>query len=233
MKQSFAAIVLGGTGQVGGATVAELLAIPECREVVMVTRKPIAAKSRVRNVVLDTGAADFAERVAAIARELLTQGPASAVSCVGVGSGSMRWSEEELRRLELGVVGAFGLGCHDAGIAQFCLLSAAGSTARSRFRYVRIMGMKEDTVRNIGFTRLAIFRPGIIVGNAHTPAWAGWLGSVVPGPFGNIDQQILGRSIAAEIALHNRDVGEVTRENAAMKKLAAQQHAEMPIRGVT
>lgn len=230
MKQSFAAIVLGGTGQVGGAAVAELLAIPECREVVMVTRRPIAARPRVRNVVLDTGAPDFAERVAAIARELLTQGPASAVSCVGVGSGSSRWNEEELRRLELGVVGAFGRGCHDAGIAQFCLLSAAGSTARSRFRYVRIMGMKEDTVRSIGFTRLAIFRPGIIVGNAHTPAWVGWLGSVVPGPFGNIDQQILGRSIAAEIVLHNRDVGEVTRENAAMKKLAAQQHTEMRIR---
>jgi hypothetical protein len=31
--------------------------------------------------------------------------------------------------------------------------------------------MKEDRVRGIGFTRLAIFRPGIIVGNAHTPAW--------------------------------------------------------------
>jgi hypothetical protein len=29
---------------------------------------------------------------------------------------------------------------------------------------------------------------------------AGWLGSHVPGPFGNIDQRILGRSIAAEIA---------------------------------
>jgi uncharacterized protein YbjT (DUF2867 family) len=156
MNQNFAAIILGGTGQVGGAAVAELLAIPECREVVMVTRKPIAARSRVRNV------------------------------------------------------------------AQFCLLSAVGSTARSRFRYVRVMGMKEDTVRNIGFTRLAIFRPGVIVGNAHTPAWVGLLGSLVPGPFGNIDQRILGRSIAAEIALHSREAGEVSRENAAMKKLAAQ-----------
>jgi len=222
MNQNFAAIILGGTGQVGGATVAELLAILECREVVMVTRKPIAARSRVRNVVLDTGAADFAERTAALAREVLSQGPVSAVSCVGVGSGSMRWSEEELKRLELGVVGAFARGCHDAGIAQFCLLSAVGSTARSRFRYVRVMGMKEDTVRNIGFTRLAIFRPGIIVGNAHTPAWVGLLGSLVPGPFGNIDQRILGRSIAAEIALHSREAGEVIRENAAMKKLATQ-----------
>jgi uncharacterized protein YbjT (DUF2867 family) len=165
MKQNFAAIILGGTGQVGSATVAELLAIPA----VMVSRKPVAARSRVRNIALDTGAADFAERTAALAREVLGQGPASAVSCVGVGSGSKRWSEDELKRLELGVVGAFARGCHDAGIAQFCLLSAVGSTARSRFRYVRVMGMKEDTVRSIGFARLAIFRPGIIVGNAHTP----------------------------------------------------------------
>jgi uncharacterized protein YbjT (DUF2867 family) len=222
MKQNFAAIILGGTGQVGSAAVAELLAIPECREVVMVTRKPIAARSRVRSVILDTASTDFAERIAALAREVLSQGPASAVCCVGVGSGSARWSEEELKRLEVGVVGAFARGCYDAGIAQFCLLSAAGSTARSRLRYARVMGMKEDTLRNVGFARLAIFRPGIIVGNAHTPAWAGWLGSLVPGSFGNIDQRILGRSIAAEIALHSRETGEVSRENAAMKKLAAQ-----------
>jgi uncharacterized protein YbjT (DUF2867 family) len=222
VNQNFAVMILGGTGQVGGATVAELLATSACREVVMVTRKPIAPRPRIRNVVLDTGAPDFAERTATLAREVLSQGPTSAVSCVGVGSGSMRWSEEELRQLEVGVVGAFARGCHHAGIAQFCLLSAAGSRARSRFRYARVMGMKEDTVRSIGFTRLAIFRPGIIVGNAHTPAWVGWLGNLVPGSFGNIDQRILARSIAAEIALHSQDTGEVIRENAAMKKLAAQ-----------
>ena len=222
MELNFAAIILGGNGEVGSAVVAALLAIPECREVVMVTRKPIAPRDRVRNFVLDTGSADFAERTAAIAREVLGQGPLSAVSCVGVGSGSARWSEEELKRLELGVVGDFARGCRAAGIAQFCLLSAVGSNARSRFRYARVMGMKEDTVRSIGFPRLAIFRPGIIVGNAHTPAWVGWLGSLVPGAFGNIDQRILGRSIAAEIALHSRDVGEAARENAAMKKLAVE-----------
>jgi len=58
-NRNFAVILLGGTGQMGGATVSELLSIPECREVVMVTRKPIAARPRVRNVVLDSGAADL------------------------------------------------------------------------------------------------------------------------------------------------------------------------------
>src|ERR1035438_7789140 len=57
---------------------------------------------------------------------------------------------------------------------------------------------------------------------AHAPAWVGWLESLVPGSFGNIDQRILGRSIAAEIALHSREAGEITRENAAMKKLRSE-----------
>jgi uncharacterized protein YbjT (DUF2867 family) len=221
MEPNFAVLILGGTGQVGGAAVEALLAIPECREVVMITRKPVAARARVRNMVLDTSAGDFAQRVAALAREVLSQGPASAVSCVGVGSGSRQWSEEELQRLEVGVVGGFARGCREGGIAQFCLLSAAGSTASSRIRYVRVMGMKEDNVRKIGFRRLAIFRPGIIVGNAHTPAWTAWLGKLIPGPYGNIDQGVLGRAIAAEIALHSGEVGEVVRDNAAMKNIAA------------
>ena len=218
MKQGFSVIILGGTGQVGGAAVAELLATSECREVVMVTRKPIAARSRVRNVVLDTGAADFAERTAALARQFLSQGPVSAVSCVGVGSGSARWSEEELRRLELGVVGAFARGCHDAGIAQFCLLSAAGSTARSRFRYVRVMGLKEETVQGIGFPRLAIFRPGIIAGNAHTPRYVAWLGRLIPGRFGTIEQDDIGRAFVAEFISNSTPNGVVYLENAAMRQ---------------
>src|SRR4029079_6019536 len=104
--------------------------LPECREVGMVTRKPIAARSRVRNIVLDTGAAEFDDRTAAVAREVLNKGRVSAVSCWGVGSWAMRWSDQDLQCLEVGVVGAFARGCRDAGITQFCLLSAAGSTAR-------------------------------------------------------------------------------------------------------
>jgi uncharacterized protein YbjT (DUF2867 family) len=92
--------------------------------------------------------------------------PVSGASCVGVGKGSNAWSEEELKALELGVVGAFARGCHAGGIERFALLSAVGSTAKSRFRYVRVMGLKEEAVQDIGFKRLAIFRPGIIGGKA-------------------------------------------------------------------
>jgi hypothetical protein len=72
---------------------------------------------------------------------MVAQGdPVYGTSCVGVGSGSMKWSEEQLKALEVGVVGGFARGCLAGGIARFSLLSAVGSDANSRFRYERVMG---------------------------------------------------------------------------------------------
>lgn len=229
MPPPFSTLILGGTGQVGRSAVDALLAIPECREVVMVTRKAIPTRDRVRNVVLDTSADDFAARVRALAAEMIAQqathdkpqARVSAVSCLGIGSGTAQWSEDDMTRVEVGVVSAFARGARDGGIAHFCLLSAVGSDANSPFKYVRVMGRKEDAVRAVGFARLAIVRPGIIIGNAHTPAWSAWLGALLPGGYGNIAQPVIGRAIAKEIALHHEATGEAIYHNADLRKLAA------------
>src|SRR6202451_1186031 len=144
---AFRVLVIGGTGQVGGAVVRALTAEPSCAEVVMVNRRAIAlcADRRVRQVILDTAAAQFPAEVTELAQSLVAQGdPVYGASCVGVGKGSMKWSEAELKALEIGVVGSFARGCHAGGVAQFALLSAAGSTSKSRIRYARLMGLKED-----------------------------------------------------------------------------------------
>jgi uncharacterized protein YbjT (DUF2867 family) len=226
--------VIGGTGEVGGAVVQALLATPACREVVMVVRKPPlhpppalagedkggGAPSRVRAVVMDTGAADFQARIADLAREVAASGDrVAAASCVGVGAGSAKWSEEQLKQLEIGVVGGFAKGVRQAGVAQFCLLTAVGSSSTSRIRYARVMGLKEEAVQALAFPRLAIFRPGIIVGNAHTPRAAEWLGKLVPGQWGNIDQRDIGRAFAAEIAVHGTETGVVYYDNRGMRAL--------------
>ena len=224
MNPQFRVIVIGGTGQVGSAVVQALLAESVCREVVMVTRKPvvIADPARLRNVVMDTGAADFEMRVADLAREVVAGGDrVSAVSCVGVGSGSLQWTEEQLKQLEIGVVGAFARGVRQAGVAQFCLLSATGANPGSRIKYARMMGLKEAAIQAVNFPRLAIFRPGIIVGNAHTPRWVGWLGKLVPGPWGNIEQRDIGKAFVAEIATKSAETGVAIYDNRGMRKSIA------------
>jgi uncharacterized protein YbjT (DUF2867 family) len=221
MNPQFRVIVIGATGQVGSAVVQALLAEAQCREVIMVSRKPVvsADPARLRSVVMDTGAADFETRVAALAREVVAAGErVSAVSCVGVGSGSSQWTEEQLKQLEIGVVGAFARGLRQAGVAQFCLLSAAGANAASRIKYARIMGLKEAALQAVNFPRLAIYRPGIIVGNAHTPPWVGWLGKLVPDPWGNIDQRDIGKAFVAEIAKKAAETGVAFYDNRGMRR---------------
>jgi hypothetical protein len=175
----------------------------------------------VRQVILDTADARFPAEVTKLAQSTIAQGdPVYGASCIGVGKGSMRWSEEELKALEIGVVGGFARGCRAGGITKFALLSAVGSTAKSRFRYVRVMGLKEETVREIGFQRLAIFRPGIIAGNAHTPGYVAWLGRLVPGPFGTIEQDDIGRAFVAEFVSGSDANGVVHFDNGAMRRMS-------------
>ncbi len=215
----FRVLIAGGSGQVGSALVRALLAANSCAEVVMVNRRTIslAADARLRQVIMDTGAENFAGQISELARTCRAQSePLYAASCVGIGKGSQQWSEENIRKLEIGVVGAFARGCLAAGIERFGLLSAAGSSAKSWIRYARVMGEKEDAVRSLGFKRLAIFRPGIIAGNAHTPKVLALLGRFVPGSFGTIDQDDVGLAFVGEF-LHGQD-GTTILENAAMKR---------------
>jgi uncharacterized protein YbjT (DUF2867 family) len=229
---AFRVLIIGGTGQVGGAVVRALAAEPSCAEVVMVNRRaiPLAADPCLRQVILDTAAPQFSADVTTLARSMVGHNdPVYGASCVGVGKGSLRWSEEELKALEIGVVGGFARGCHAGGIVRFALLSAAGSDSTSRIRYARVMGLKEETVQAVGFKRLAIFRPGIIGGNVHTPAYAAWLGRLIPGRFGTIEQDEIGRAFVAEFVSTSAPGGVVYLENRAMRlssssRVAASSH---------
>lgn len=136
---AFRVVIIGGTGQVGAEVVRALAAEPACAEVVMVNRRAIVstASDRVRQVILDTADAQFSAAVAEVAQRVVAHGDRTCgVSCVAVGTGSLNWSEEQLRALEIGVVGGFARGCRTGGITQFALLSAVGSNSKSRFRYL-------------------------------------------------------------------------------------------------
>ena len=186
----------------------------------MVNRRAISltADPRLRQVVFDTAATRFSVEVTTVAQCMVAQGdPVYGASCVGVGKGSQRWSEEELKALEIGVVGGFARGCHAGGITRFALLSAVGSNSQSRIRYARVMRLKEEAVEAIGFKRLAVFRPGIIGGNVHTPGYAAWLGRLIPGRFGTIEQDDIGRAFVAEFISGSSPDGVVYLENGAMR----------------
>ena len=217
---TFRVVIAGGTGQVGSAVVRALLDCAECKEVVAVVRKTGAMDERVRQVVLDSAAVTFESDVTKLARSCALLGdPVHAASCIGIGKGSAAWSEDDMTKLEVGVVGAFARGCFAAGVERFALLSAAGSTPKSRIKYARVMGKKEEVVKAVGFRRLSIFRPGIIAGNVNTPGYVATLGRLIPGSYGTIEQDVIGRAFVAELS--NGADGVTLLENTAIKRRAA------------
>jgi uncharacterized protein YbjT (DUF2867 family) len=217
-------ILFGGSGEVGGAVARELVKSEACSRLTLLGRRAVAAmedEAKVHQIVVDTNAADFEEVVKENA-----QGHDVGISCVGIGSGSFRMSEQQLLAVEVDLVGKFARGCKAAGIEVFELLTAVGSKetqASSSILPLRVLGRKHRTVLEVGFGKLAIFQPGMIVGNAHTPHWITLFTRFIPESlgWGNIRQDEVARAFVAHLekrAAAQRDPV-VSYGNQAMKRL--------------
>lgn len=195
-------ILFGGSGEVGGAVARALIDSDGCSRLTLLGRRAVPGlqgTAKVEQIVVDTGADDFE----AVVKER-AQGHDVAISCIGIGSGTMSMSEEQMMVVEVDMLGKYARGCKAAGIEVFELLTAVSVTeasANSRSKYLRVMGKKLNTVVAVGFEKLAVFKPGMIVGNAHTPRWAPIFTSLIPDSlgWGNIRQDELARAFMAHL----------------------------------
>ena len=217
-------ILFGGSGEVGGAVARELVTSDVCSRLTLLGRRAVAAmqdEPKVEQIVVDTSAADFEEVV-----KLKAQGHDVAISCVGIGSGSFSMSEEQLMAVEVDLVGKYARGCKAAGVEIFELLTAVGikeTSANSRFKAIRVADKKLVTVREVGFEKLAVFKPGMIVGNAHTPRWIAYFTALIPDSlgWGNIRQDDLARAFVSHLEKRAGSQNEavVSYGNKEMKRL--------------
>ena len=94
-KVQYAAMLLGATGNVGGHILHLLVQSPLCKKVVVVTRRSVAelANAKVQQVVVNM---DKLEGEARAAR----QGRRLALAAFGVGKGSAKMADEEVRKIE-------------------------------------------------------------------------------------------------------------------------------------
>lgn len=221
-------ILFGGSGEVGGAVARQLISSDVCTHLTMLGRRavsPLQNEAKVEQIVVDTSSADFEDVVKGIA-----SGHDVAICCIGIGSGTAFMSEEQMMEIEVRMVGKYARGCKAAGIGIFELLTAVGvkeSHADSWNKYFRVIGKKYKTVLDAGFEKLAVFQPGIIVGNTHTPRWLSLLTSIIPDSagWGNIRQDEVAQAFVAhlekKVAMQNQPV--MSYENKEMKRLLLDQ----------
>lgn len=216
-KTPYSAMVLGATGNVGGRIVQLLLKQPLCTKVVVVTRRRTGAfdDPRIREVVVNMDRLE--EEVAPH-----VQGVDIALAAFGVGKGSAKMAEEEVRKIEVGYPRAFCRAAK-AGGARVCgVMTAMGADAAAVIKYTKIIGEKEKAVEAIEFDFLGLYRPAVILGNSNTPGVLGYvmplLHWAMPPRYHSIHKNDLARAMVAQseqafftIARGNAPVGRIVK----------------------
>jgi uncharacterized protein YbjT (DUF2867 family) len=161
----YTAMLLGATGNVGGRILHLLVQSPLCTSVVVVNRRNVAelAHAKVRQVVVNFDKLE--EELAPHAR-----GVGIALAAFGVGKGSAKMREEEVRKIEIVYPQAFCRAAKAGGTRVCGVMTAAGADAEAGMKYTKIIGDKEKAVESVNFDFLAVYRPAVILGNSNTSA---------------------------------------------------------------
>jgi uncharacterized protein YbjT (DUF2867 family) len=175
-----AAIVLGASGSVGQALLAEIVRSGRFSRVFVMTRRPLGLRAGANveeRLVPQMEPAKLTQAVIETLQDCATE--AVGFSVLGIGAGTAKLSLEQHRAVDVDLNVAFARGLKLSGKVQhLCFMSALGADINARTsgsgaagmpRYARVKGESEAGVAREGPPIVSIFRPGVIVGSQHTP----------------------------------------------------------------
>jgi uncharacterized protein YbjT (DUF2867 family) len=196
-KGEYTAMLLGATGNVGGQILRLLVRSPLCKKVVVVTRRDVAelANPKVQQVVVNMDTVE--EELAPHAK-----GVEIALAAFGVGKGSAKMADEEVRKIEITYPTAFASAAKAGGARVLAMMTAVGADPRSSTAYLRNLGDKEKKSRELGFDFLGLYRPAVILGNSNTPSALGFVAPLfhwaMPSRYHSIHKNDLARAMVAQ-----------------------------------
>ncbi len=149
------AVVIGATGLVGKAVVEKLVASEAVDEIVTLTRRAVEyASPKVQNRVVDfekLEEADFG-----MTGDWM-------FSCLGT-TRKQAGSIEAQRRVDFDYQLRAAEFAAKQGIRHYLLVSSAGADEKSNNPYLRMKGELDQRVQTLGFSRISIFRPSLLLG---------------------------------------------------------------------
>jgi uncharacterized protein YbjT (DUF2867 family) len=210
------AIILGASGSVGQALLAEVVRCGGFSRVLVMTRRPLDAPvdGRVEQKLVP-------EMVPEMVPGKLTQAVVDALTAVdgevvgfsvlGIGANTAKLTLEEHRAVDVQLNAAFAAGLKASGkVRHLAFMSSVGADVNARTtgsgaagmpRYLRVKGESEEAVRAAGPEVVSVFRPSMILGSRHTPgvlaALLPLLAWVTPARFRSISTTQIARAMVA------------------------------------
>ncbi|MMZ44772.1 hypothetical protein D1872_63560 [compost metagenome] len=150
------AVVVGGTGLVGGYVVRELLVQKEYTRVMVMGRRPLDIK----HPKLEQALIDWEKPQKST---FALEGVDDVFCCLGT-TMKKAGSKERFRQVDLDYPVLTAQLGKEAGAVQMLAISAMGADPDSRVFYNRTKGEAEEALAAIGLPALHLFRPSLILG---------------------------------------------------------------------
>lgn len=210
-------LLLGATGMIGQAVIAQA----GDRPLTILARREMEGLPE-QHALLVAPPERWADIVA-------VERPATLVSCLGT-TIRQAGSEAAFRAVDHDLILAAARGARMAGTRQMIVVSSVGASAKSRNFYLKTKGETEDGLRALGFERLDILRPGLLMGERAGPKRLGEGIAMVAAPltdallhgslrrYRSIRGDAVARAIVALIGIAQPGVR--IHENDAMRRLA-------------
>lgn len=203
MTQKQSIVMIGATGAVGTQAVNALVQMADVERITLLgrTRFDAVEHDKITQHIVDVMNPDSYRGFVA--------GHTTAICTLGVGEPS-KASRADFVKIDKDAVLAFGTECNAAGIAHFELLSSVGADNKSRSFFLRTKGELNAALGALGFARLSLFQPSMILtpanryGVTQALTLAIWpkLNWLLAGPvrkYRGIEVADLGRAIASNV----------------------------------
>lgn len=154
VREGKVAVLLGASGATGQHLLPLLLDDPRYARVITLGRRDTA----IRHPRLDARTVDFERLAESLERARVDD----AYCCFGT-TLRIAGSEAVMTHIDHDYVIDFARAARAAGATRFAYLSAANANPDSAVFYSRLKGRTEAALKGMGFSDLAIYRPGLIV----------------------------------------------------------------------
>lgn len=206
---SISVVMIGATGAVGGHALEALIASNAIKQITILGRRPvegITSPKVIQYTVDMEDASTYASRL---------PDHQAAICTLGVGEPS-KISKADFVRIDKEMVLRFARACRKAEIVHFELLASVGASSSSPSFYLRTKGELEDELVALGFERLSLFHPSMIltpenrygISQALTLAFwpkLHWLMQGKTKRYRGVEVDVLGKSMAHNL-LHPSNV---------------------------
>lgn len=227
MTPAGAVLLAGATGLVGGGVLSLALAGADGPRVVAPVRRPLARTHPRLSVLatdLSAGVDALLPQVAALAPQV-----SAYVCCLGT-TLKQAGSREAFLAVDRELVLRLGEVARRLGARHAILVSSVGASAQSGNFYLRVKGEAERGLAELGFERLDLLRPGLLLGDRAERRFAEGLGQrlaplanpLLPGALSRYRAIAAADVTAAAVALLRQggEPGRFVHEFASLRALA-------------